>query len=73
MNAVTVENISKNYRIYPKPSARLKELVFRRRRYHRDFWALKEVSFEVRQGSSFGSWEKTGRARAPCSRLSPEP
>ena len=54
MNAVTVENISKNYRIYSKPSARLKELIFRRRRFHQDFWALREVGFQVEQGATFG-------------------
>ena len=44
MSAVTVENISKNYRIYPGPSARLKELIFPSRKFHQDFWALRNVS-----------------------------
>jgi ABC-type polysaccharide/polyol phosphate transport system ATPase subunit len=39
-------NISKRYRIYRKPSDRLKELVFRRR-YHDEFVALKNISFSV--------------------------
>lgn len=64
MNAVTVENISKNYHIYSKPSARLKELIFRRRSYHQDFWALKEVSFQVRQGSSFGIIGENGSGKS---------
>ena len=64
MNAVTVENISKNYRIYPKPSARLKELVFRRRRYHQDFWALKEVSFEVKRGATFAIIGENGSGKS---------
>jgi len=54
MNAITVNNVSKNYRIYPNPSARLKELIYRKRRFHQDFWALKNISFDVKQGSSFG-------------------
>lgn len=64
MNAVTVEKLSKNYRIYPKPSARLKELIFRGRSYHQDFWALKEVSFQVRQGSSFAIVGENGSGKS---------
>ena len=64
MNAVTVENISKNYRIYPRPSARLKELIFRGRRYHRDFWALKEVSFQVKRGATFGIIGENGSGKS---------
>ncbi len=64
MNAVTVENISKNYRIYPRPSSRLKELIFRKRQLHRDFWALKDVSFEVKQGCTFGIIGENGSGKS---------
>ena len=64
MNAITVDNISKNYRIYPRPSDRLKELIFRKRRWHRDFWALKEVSFEVKQGCTFGIIGENGSGKS---------
>jgi len=46
--------VSKSYPIYPEPSARLKELaLFNRRSFHRDFWALRDVSFEVDRGETF--------------------
>ena len=64
MNAVTVENISKNYHIYSKPSARLKELIFPKRRFHQDFWALREVSFQVRQGVTFGIVGENGSGKS---------
>ena len=64
MNAVTVEKLSKNYRIYSKPSARLKELIFRGRRYHQDFRALADVSFQVGQGSSFGIIGENGSGKS---------
>ena len=64
MNAVTVNNISKNYRIYPNPSARLKELIYRKRRFHQDFWALRNISFEVKQGSSFGIIGENGSGKS---------
>ena len=64
MNAVTVEKLSKNYRIYPRPSARLKELFFRGRSFHQDFWALREISFQVRRGSSFGIIGENGSGKS---------
>jgi energy-coupling factor transporter ATP-binding protein EcfA2 len=64
MNAVTVENISKNYRIYSKPSVRLKELIFRGRRFHQDFWALREVGFQVEQGATFGIVGENGSGKS---------
>ena len=46
--------VSKSYAIYPAPSARLKELAFlNRRSYHRDFWALRDISFEIFPGETF--------------------
>ena len=54
MHAVRFENVSKSYPIYDAPGDRLKELVtFNRREFHRNFWALHDVSFEVRRGETF--------------------
>ena len=64
MDAVTVENVSKNYRIYAKPSHRLRELVFRHQKLHRDFWALKEVSFKVKRSSTFGVIGENGSGKS---------
>ncbi|MCX7822210.1 MAG: polysaccharide ABC transporter ATP-binding protein [Syntrophobacterales bacterium] len=48
-----LKNVSKAYRLYGKPSDRLKEL-FLRRSYHRDFVALKNISLSLRKGESLG-------------------
>src|SRR5579872_3233491 len=54
MHAVWFENVSKSYPIYDAPGDRLKELLtFNRRDFHRNFWALHDVSFEVRRGETF--------------------
>ncbi len=53
--AVYVRKLSKMYRMYAAPSDRLKEmLLLGRHRRHREFWALRDISFEVRKGESFG-------------------
>jgi len=51
---VEFEDVSKSYSIYESPGDRLKELAtFNRRRYHKDFWALRELTFHVRRGETF--------------------
>src|SRR3569832_1120583 len=57
--AIRVSGLSKNYQIYNTPRDRLKQFMMPRlkqkentteRRYYREFWALKDVSFEGRKG-----------------------
>jgi lipopolysaccharide transport system ATP-binding protein len=53
--AVRVDSVSKQYRIYDRPADRLKETLTRGRwKAHREFWALKNVSFEVEAGTTTG-------------------
>ena len=53
--ALRVENVSKQYRIYATPADRLKESLTRgRMKKHREFWALKDISFEVEKGTTTG-------------------
>ena len=54
MNAVEFQGVSKSYAIYDAPGDRLKELLtLNRVKRHRDFWALHEVSFQVKRGETF--------------------
>src|SRR5260221_745712 len=50
-----VEGISKQYRTYTRPADRLKESLTRGRlRRHKEFWALRDVSFELEKGMTVG-------------------
>jgi homopolymeric O-antigen transport system ATP-binding protein len=54
MHAVQFEHVSKSYPIYESPGDRLKELVtFNRLQFHRNFWALHDVSFAIERGETF--------------------
>jgi lipopolysaccharide transport system ATP-binding protein len=54
VNAAEFQGVSKSYAIYESPGDRLKELVcLNRIKRHRDFWALRDVSFEVERGQTF--------------------
>ncbi|MBS1825278.1 MAG: ABC transporter ATP-binding protein [Acidobacteria bacterium] len=51
---VDFDNVSKSYAIYDSPTDRLKELAaFNRIVRHKDFWALRDVSFKVGRGETF--------------------
>src|SRR5213593_2123300 len=53
--ALRVEGVSKLYRIYNHPGDRLREMLTRGYwKRHREFWALKDVSFEIEKGTTTG-------------------
>ena len=46
-----VQNVSKLYRLYKTPFDRIRELnPFRTAPLHKDFWALRDISFSVERG-----------------------
>ncbi|MBQ2205235.1 MAG: ABC transporter ATP-binding protein, partial [Lachnospiraceae bacterium] len=52
---VEVKNLTKVYQLYNRPIDRLKEGISpTRKNYHRDFYALNGISFDVEKGESFG-------------------
>ncbi|WP_233571549.1 ABC transporter ATP-binding protein [Cellulomonas triticagri] len=53
--AVTVDAVTKKFRVYHERNQTLKAAVMRRRRsVYEDFLALDDVSFDIPQGSTFG-------------------
>ncbi|MGN6369114.1 MAG: ABC transporter ATP-binding protein [Phycisphaerae bacterium] len=52
---VEARNISKRFKVYPRPVSRLTEWAsLGRLRRHEDFWALRDISFQVRRGECLG-------------------
>ncbi|GAA5234881.1 ABC transporter ATP-binding protein [Verticiella sediminum] len=82
---IRVERLSKCYQIYDQPRDRLKQFVLPRlqrtlgRRpgsYYREFWALQDVSFEVRKGEAVGIVGRNGSGKSTllqmiCGTLNP--
>lgn len=71
--ALKVENITKCFHIYETPRDRLKQFVlprFRRdlgltvKNYYREFWALKNISFEVKKGETVGIVGRNGSGKS---------
>ena len=53
--AIKVEGLSKTYKLYDKPIDRLKEaLHVSKKNYHKEFYALRDISFEIKKGETIG-------------------
>jgi lipopolysaccharide transport system ATP-binding protein len=67
---LSVEGLSKRFKIYPSPWARALEWGSGGRlRRHMDFWALRGVSFEVARGECFGVIGPNGSGKTTLLRI----
>lgn len=63
--AIEASGLTKIYKLYDKPSDRLKELLLpRNKSIHKDFYALDNVSFQVPKGGSLGIIGKNGSGKS---------
>ena len=62
---IDVKNIGKVYKLYDKPSNRIKEAFsFSGKRYHKEFNALKDITFNVKKGEMLGIIGKNGAGKS---------
>jgi len=85
MVVIKVTDLSKSYQIYKTPRDRLKQFVVPRiqrliqkpqSQYYNDYWALKNISFDIKKGDTVGIIGRNGSGKSTllqiiCGMLSP--
>ena len=70
---VEVEKVSKCYEIYNRPRDRLKQLIFpqvrrylkrNQKKYYNEYWALKEITFNVKAGETVSIIGRNGSGKS---------
>lgn len=62
---IQIHNLSKRYKLYSKPADRLKEwMTAGRRVYHREFWALRDITLSVPGGTALGVIGQNGAGKS---------
>jgi teichoic acid transport system ATP-binding protein len=62
---LSVNNIGKRYEIYQAPHHRLLQtLLHGRRQFYKEFWALRDVSFDVKRGECIGIVGRNGSGKS---------
>ncbi|MHC0510530.1 ABC transporter ATP-binding protein [Achromobacter aegrifaciens] len=62
---ISVENVSKRFEMYSQPRDRLLQFFsFGRRQYFKEFWALRNVSLDVRRGETVGILGRNGSGKS---------
>jgi lipopolysaccharide transport system ATP-binding protein len=68
--AIHARALGKCYQLFERPADRLKQLVLgRRRRYYREFWALRDIELAIRPGEVVGVVGRNGAGKSTLLQL----
>lgn len=68
--AIRVQNLSKCYQVYERPHDRAKQFLFGKyKQFYKEFWALRDISFEIKKGEAFGIIGRNGSGKSTLLQL----
>ncbi len=68
--AVNLRNVSKFYKLYDSPKDRLKEALHPfKKKYHREFYALRNIDLQIRRGEILGIVGQNGSGKSTLLKL----
>ncbi|MEJ1487341.1 MAG: ABC transporter ATP-binding protein [Candidatus Sedimenticola sp. (ex Thyasira tokunagai)] len=68
--AISVHHLTKTYRIFGHPGDRIKQaMTCGLRKYHREFTAVKDVSFDIKKGETIGIIGRNGSGKSTLLQL----
>ena len=62
---VNAKSLGKRYKLFDRPIDQVKEfLTLRKKKYHQQFWALRDISFNMKTGESLGVIGENGAGKS---------
>jgi lipopolysaccharide transport system ATP-binding protein len=62
--ALEAENLWKAYLIYRRPEDRLKQMIFRKRKYYEEYWAVRDINLKIAKGEAVGIIGRNGAGKS---------
>ncbi len=62
--AISIRDLGKCYQMYDKPAHRLMQGLMRTSRFAKEFWAVRDLTLEIRRGETFGIIGRNGSGKS---------
>lgn len=67
--SLSIQNVSKMFHLYSSSKDRLKQQIFRKKKFYDEFWALQNISFDMVRGESRGILGHNGAGKSTLFRI----